>query len=134
MNTLTIGQLAKAVGVPTSTVRYYERRELLQPGARSTGNYRLYDNASLDRLRFIKAAQTVGFTLNDISELLELKEDRNIERDEVQALINLRLGEIADKIKQLQMAQRLLIDLLGECKCDQSTGRCGVLAGLEASK
>lgn len=67
--TYTIGQLARAVGVPTSTVRYYERIGLLQPDGRTAGNYRLYGKEALECLRFIRAAQATGFTLEDITHL-----------------------------------------------------------------
>ena len=69
---LTIGQLAAAAGVPTSTVRFYERGKLLTPDARTGGNYRAYSNASLERLKFIRAAQASGFNLSDIREMLAL--------------------------------------------------------------
>ena len=65
----TIGQLAKEANVPTSTVRYYERVGHLQPDGRSSGNYRVYSPAALKRLRFIRAAQATGFTLDDITTL-----------------------------------------------------------------
>ncbi len=67
---LTIGELAKAAGVPTSTVRYYERAGILRPSGRSAGNYRVYSKSELERLRFIRAAQATGFTLDDIKSLL----------------------------------------------------------------
>ncbi len=67
---LTIGELAEAAGVPTSTVRYYERTGILKPGGRSPGNYRVYSESELERLRFIRAAQATGFTLGDIKALL----------------------------------------------------------------
>ena len=72
---MTIGEIAKTVGVATSTLRYYERAGLLAAPARSAARYRVYDEASLQRLRFIRAAQAVGFTLDDIRLLLSLNSD-----------------------------------------------------------
>ena len=69
---LTIGELAEAAGVPTSTVRYYERAKLLKPSARSPSNYRLYSARELERLRFIRAAQATGFTLDEAAPMLLL--------------------------------------------------------------
>ena len=66
----TIGELAKSAGVPTSTVRYYEREGILKPSGRSASNYRLYSEEDLYRLRFIRAAQATGFTLADVTVLL----------------------------------------------------------------
>ena len=70
---LTIGTLAKEVGVNIETVRYYERLKLLTPTDRKPSGYRLYDGEALTRLRFIKNAQALGFTLHEITELLNLR-------------------------------------------------------------
>jgi DNA-binding transcriptional MerR regulator len=70
----TIGQIAHAAGVPPSTVRYYERIGLLSPEGRTAGNYRLYGPEALARLRFIRAAQGTGFTLEHITALLKLRD------------------------------------------------------------
>lgn len=70
----TIGGLARGAGVPTSTVRYYERHGLLTSEARSRGNYRLYGPAALERLRFVRSAQAAGFTLSDITLLLRFRD------------------------------------------------------------
>ncbi len=67
---LSIGELAKAADVPTSTVRYYERAGILRPSGRSAGNYRLYSQSELEQLRFIRAAQATGFTLENVTALL----------------------------------------------------------------
>ena len=71
----TIGQLARAAGVPTSTVRYYERIGLVRPAGRTAGNYRVYGEEALECLRFIRAAQATGFALEDISALLNCRRD-----------------------------------------------------------
>ena len=88
-NKLTIGELANAAGVPSSTVRYYERAGLLRASARSASNYRLYSEQDLQRLRFIRAAQATGFTLLDVTQLL-----RPAACGKVQDLIEERLKEI----------------------------------------
>ncbi len=67
---LTIGELARVAGVPTSTVRYYEREGILKPRGRSRSNYRLYAEEDVQRLRFIRAAQATGFTLQNVTQLL----------------------------------------------------------------
>src|SRR5215813_5732090 len=90
--TYTIGQLARAAGVPTSTVRYYERIGLLHPDARTAGNYRLYGEDALECLRFIRAAQRTGFTLEDITALLQLRDVTPELCQEVQVLIEARLS------------------------------------------
>ena len=80
---VTIGRLASTSGVPATTLRYYEREGLLAATDRSRSGYRLYDEAAVGRLSFIRSAQAVGFTLNDIRELLQLDQDSSC--SEVQA-------------------------------------------------
>lgn len=82
----TISQLAKAVGVPATTLRYYERVGLLRPEHRSQGNYRLYTKQSLHRLKFIRAAQAIGFTLQDVKTLLGMESGDAQSCAEVQAV------------------------------------------------
>ncbi|MBI4580033.1 MAG: MerR family transcriptional regulator, partial [Planctomycetes bacterium] len=98
----TIGRLAEAAGVPTSTVRYYERRGLLTSEARSQGNYRLYGPAALERLRFVRSAQAAGFTLSDITLLLRFRDGDPAPYREVQGLITKRLTRVAEQIEQLK--------------------------------
>lgn len=124
---LTIGELAEAAGVPTSTVRYYERAGLLKPSARSPSNYRLYSESDLERLRFIRAAQATGFTLDDVTKLL-----RPAPCSTVQHLIEDRLDEVAARMKELRHVQKVLRAALAECRGHASTGRCKVVDDLSA--
>jgi len=129
--TYTIGELARAAEIPTSTVRFYERRGLLIPDERSRGNYRLYGEASLERLRFIKAAQGAGFTLKDIDVLLEFRDGDSAPCGEVQGLIGARLAKVDEKIEHLQHVRDVLGRWMGVCRKVAKTGRCGVLDGLD---
>ncbi len=124
---LTIGQLAKAGGVPTSTVRYYERAGLLRPSRRSGANYRLYSNEDLQRLRFVRAAQATGFTLGDIRQLL-----RPAHCDRVQGLIEKRLAEVGARMSELRHVQTVLRGALELCREHEETGRCAVVETLSA--
>jgi DNA-binding transcriptional MerR regulator len=128
--TLTIGQLAKAVGVPTSSVRFYERRGLLSPDRRSRGNYRLYSGATLERLRFIRAAQAAGFTLKDIELLLDFRDGNASPCREVQHVIGVRLARVDREIEHLHHVRDVLGQWLKVCRKAERTGRCGVLDGL----
>ena len=123
----TIGEFAKAAGVPTSTVRYYERRRLLRPSARSASNYRLYSEADLERLRFIRAAQATGFRLDDVTALL-----RPAPCDKVQRLIEERLQQVAKRMKELRHVQRVLRASLETCQAHEAFGRCRVVDDLTA--
>lgn len=124
---LTIGELAAAAEVPTSTVRYYERAGLLRPSGRSSSNYRLYSSQELERLRFIRAAQSTGFTLDDIKQLL-----RPAACGKVQGLIEARLAEVASRMKELRHVDRVLRASLAECRAHEVTGRCKVVDELTA--
>ena len=124
---LTIGELAKEADVPTSTVRYYERAGILQPSGRSAGNYRVYSKSELERLRFIRAAQATGFTLDDIKALL-----RPAACGRVQGLIEQRLSEVGERMKELRHVDRVLRASLRECRAHEATGRCKVVDELTA--
>ncbi len=125
---LTIGELAKAAGVPISTVRYYERRRLLRPSGRSASNYRLYSDEDLERLRFIRGAQATGFTLEDVTKLL-----RPAPCGKVQGLIEERLTQLAGRMKELRHVQKVLRASLRECHEHEETGRCHVVDELTAT-
>ena len=124
----TIGELARRADVPTSTVRYYERAGILRPSGRTAGNYRLYSVDELERLRFIRAAQATGFTLENIKAIL-----RPAACGTVQALIEERLAEVAKRTKELRHVNRVLREALEECRAHEATGRCKVVDELTAT-
>ncbi len=122
----TIGQVAKTLDVPISTLRYYERKGLLPPTDRSRSGYRMYDEAAVERLAFIRSAQAVGFTLEDIRELLRLDEDTSCK--EVQGLLERRLAEVKTKLVDLNRVRAALSAALATCR--ESRRGCGVLTNL----
>ena len=126
----TIGSLARAAEVPTTTVRYYERAGLLPPEARSGGNYRAYTERSLERLRFIRAAQANGFTLDDVRRLLQFQDGTLDPCHEVQTLIETRLRDLEERLKQLRAVRGVLRASLEACQRGAASGRCQVLDGL----
>lgn len=121
---LTIGQLAKSAGIPLTTLRYYERIGLLKPEGRSAGNYRLYSEEALERLSFIRAAQATGFTLEDVSTLLG-----HAACQDVQQLIEARLGDITARLRDLRQVKRVLEASLAECR-RTADKECPVVAKL----
>ena len=125
---LTIGELAKTAGVPASTVRYYERTGLLRRPPRSASNYRLYREEDVYRVRFIKAAQATGFTLDDVAELLKPSSC-----SKVQGRIEGRLEEVSARMKDLRHVQRVLKAALTTCQDHEPTGRCAVIDTLSVS-
>jgi MerR family mercuric resistance operon transcriptional regulator len=124
---LTIGGLAAAGGVGVETVRFYQRKGLLQTPTRKTG-IRRYGREDVRRLRFIKQAQTAGFTLAEVKELLEL--DAGEDRPRARELAAGRLEALAAKIAELRRARDALQRLAREC-AEGSTGRCPILASFD---
>ena len=133
-NRYTIGQLAREASVPTSTVRYYERRGLLRPNSRSKSNYRVYGEAALEKLLFVRSAQAAGFTLGDIDALLEFRDSDSAPCKEVQDLIAVRLDVVVEQIKHLKIVDRMLREWMNVCHEAERSGRCGVLEGLQAPR
>lgn len=126
----TIGKLAEAVGVPTSTVRYYERRGLLTEPGRSAGNFRVYGPAAVRRLGFILSAKESGFTLQDIGLLLALREGEADPCGEVRGVIASRLASVSADLKNLRHVQEVLQSALEWCESSEGEGKCVVLDDL----
>jgi DNA-binding transcriptional MerR regulator len=126
----TISQLAHAAEVPTTTVRYYERVGLVQPEDRSEGNYRLYSDESLQKLKFIRTAQAIGFTLDDVKALLTAPESSAASCREVQTLIEKRLAEVAQRLKDLRHVQQVLKSALEKCRQTERADCCHVIETL----
>src|SRR3954471_19542657 len=129
----SIGQLARAAGVATSTVRFYERRGLLKPDFRSDGNYRQYSPAALERLRFIRACQAAGFTLKDVQALLELAYSAGAPCDDVLTLARNRLADVRQKIKDLRRVERSLARSLELCCQGEQGDLCGQVGRLRGT-
>jgi MerR family mercuric resistance operon transcriptional regulator len=127
----TIGQLAKAAGVPVSTLRFYERRSLIRPDARTHSNYRTYTSATLERLRFIRAAQATGFNLKDIREMLGLTHSDESPCAEVVSLINNRLFDIRGRMKELRRVEKTMSKALASC-CKSGPDWCGKIEQLKS--
>ena len=128
----TISQLANKADIPTTTVRYYERIGLVEPENRSQGNYRLYSGESLNKLKFIRAAQAIGFTLEDVKALLS-DDDGDIPTcGSVQSLIEERLADIEQRLKNLRHVRKVLNNALEQCQTQKKSDCCQVVAGLKA--
>jgi MerR family mercuric resistance operon transcriptional regulator len=126
-HSLTIGRLAAAGGVGVETIRYYQRKGLLEQPTRESG-IRRYGSGDLRRLRFIKQAQTAGFTLQEIKELLDL--DAGEDRSRARALAHARIHSLEEKISGLMRARDALQRLARECGRG-SSGPCPILTSFE---
>ncbi|GIW72786.1 MAG: hypothetical protein KatS3mg102_2328 [Planctomycetota bacterium] len=125
------GELARRAGVHAETVRYYERRGLLPRPRRSTGGHRLYGEPELRRLRFIKAAQQLGFTLAEVRELLRLRLSESARCAEVKRRARSRLVEIERRVQALEARRRALERLLRACEEARPASDCPILAAIE---
>jgi len=121
---MTIGNLARAGGVGVESIRYYQRRRLLDT-PRAVGAYRHYGAADVDRLKFIKRAQAVGFTLNEIAGLLELDKLKDRKLARAQALEKIAL--IDTRIRQLQSVTQALRHLVHDCEHGTDDDPCPIL-------
>jgi len=130
----TIGQLAAAVGIPISTIRFYERTGLFKPDARTGGNYRAYGERALDRLRFIRSAQATGFSLDDVRELLSLTHSDGPPCDEVLTLTQKRLAEVRERLKELRHVEKVLARSLTGCCTGQTPDLCDEIVRLKGSE
>ena len=122
-----ISDLAREVEVPISTLRYYERVGLLTPDGRTEGNYRLYEDGAVGRLRFIRAAQAAGFTLDDIRMLLELREGNTARCKEVRPLVEKRLADVDLRLQDLKDVRIALNSFLDTCRRSDEDDSCGVM-------
>jgi MerR family mercuric resistance operon transcriptional regulator len=128
VQSLTIGRLAASGGVGVETVRFYQRRGLLETPTRADG-IRRYGSNDVRRLRFIRQAQGAGFTLEEIKELLDL--DSGNDRARARQLANARVKDLNDKITELQRARDALLRLSRECG-SSAAGPCPILTAFEA--
>lgn len=126
----SIGQLAKRAGVRVDTVRYYERRGLLPAADRLPTGYRVYSADSARRLGFVRHAQELGFTLEEIRELLALRVDRRRSCADVRELAMAKLATIDAKLESLRRIRGALATLAGRCTGRGPTSECPLLDSL----
>lgn len=127
---LTIGAVARQAGVGIDTIRYYEREGLLPPPRRRVSGYRDYDAGVIERLRFIRRAKELGFTLDEIRELLALSRDRERGVENVKHRAEARLGEVEQRIRELQRVKRGLKQLIDACPGHGALEHCPILRAL----
>jgi MerR family transcriptional regulator, mercuric resistance operon regulatory protein len=131
---LTIGQLAAKTGVTSETIRFYEREGVIPRAARGgAGRYRRYQVADAERLRFVKRARDLGFSLNEVRELLALATgDADRPCGEVNAIAKTHLRQVNAKIEQLTALRRELNRLIRACDRDVAIADCTLLGALSA--
>ncbi len=126
----TIGRLARAAGVGVETVRYYQRRGLLREPPRPPGGVRRYGAPDLARLRFIRRAQALGFTLREVAELLALDDGTGCVR--ARRVAEARLEDVRRRIRALRRMERALAELVAACAAQgRGRARCPLIASLQ---
>lgn len=130
MKLLTIGQVAKRTGIGIETIRFYERQGLLQEPQRKDSGYRQFTDEVLARIRFIRRAKELGFSLREIGELLAIQDDPDATRTNVKNHASSKLTDIEAKILDLQRMRRALKKLLAECPGHGPLKGCPILDSL----
>lgn len=125
--TFTIGQLARAASVGVETIRYYQRRDLL-PIPKVASGFRTYPTALVERIRFIKRAQELGFTLDEIATLLQLEDSDD--RIAIRKVAADRLQQVEGKLADLQKMKKLLSGLIHECESTGMSKACPIIFAL----
>jgi MerR family mercuric resistance operon transcriptional regulator len=128
-NIFTIGSLAEAAGVNLETIRFYQRRGLLPEPAKPQGGIRLYGDPDLARVRFIKSAQHLGFSLDEVAELLKLEDGSHC--GEARAQGERKLADVRARLLDLQRIEQALSELLKRCHGARGKVCCPLIAALQ---
>lgn len=134
MSEITIGELADRVGINIETIRYYEREGIIPEPPRNKSGYRIYGREDITRLEFIKTAKMLGFSLQEISELLSLSVDQDSDFKEVRCRVQEKVEVIDKKIEKLKRMRQILTELITACDTEKTTDRCPILKGIEEKK
>lgn len=129
---MTIGQVASNAGVNVQTIRYYERRGLISEPERTPSGYRQYPDDAVRRVGFIKRAQELGFSLNEISELLKLRVRSATACAAVERRTRSKIAVVEEKIADLRRMKHVLEQLVAACVTREHTGECPILEAMES--
>ena len=130
MSFLQTAEVARRAGVNVETLRFYERKGILPQPPRRASGYREYPPETVDRVRFIKRAQELGFSLREISEMLSLREVAHAKSGPVRRLAEAKVKEIEHKIRDLEAMKQSLTDLLCACDGRRSIAACPIIESL----
>ena len=131
---LKIGEVAERGGVNLQTIRYYEREKLLPEPPRLASGYRVYPDQTVRRVRFIKRAQEIGFTLAEIRELLAIRIDSGRDSAEVRALANAKINNIEEKIQTLHRIKEALGRITERCSGCGPASECPILESIDSDE
>jgi MerR family mercuric resistance operon transcriptional regulator len=129
LDLVTISVLADTAGVNVETIRFYQRKDLISKPRKQYGGIRRYSENDLARVRFIKAAQRLGFSLNEVGELLKLEDGAHC--DEARILAEYKLKDVRDKLANLHHIESVLAQLVDDCCAAKGTITCPIIAALQ---
>lgn len=130
---MTIGELAQEAGVGVETIRFYERKKLIAQPKRPQTGFRRYDDDTAGRIRFIRQAQELGFTLAEIQQLLELRLDPRRNCAEVKTEAQTKIADIDEKMVALRVMRKALVEITESCSGEGPTSECPILDSIEAA-
>ena len=130
---MRIGDLARTTGTPVQTIRFYEQQGLLAPPRREDNNYRVYVDAHVERLAFIRQCRGLDMTLDEIRALLALRDRPGPDCSEVNALLDEHIGHVAERIRELRTLERELRVLRARCSGPNPLADCGILQQLDSA-
>jgi len=130
----TIGEIAKRSGIGIETVRFYERKGLIEEPPRTDSGYRQYPEEAVGRIRFIRRAKELGFALKEISELLSLRVDPDTTCADVREQTELKIADVEEKIRALQTIKTALEKLAVSCTGSGPTSECPFLEALDSQE
>jgi MerR family mercuric resistance operon transcriptional regulator len=128
---LSIGKVARRAGIGVETIRFYEREGLLAAPARRDSGYRLYPERVIGRIRFIRRAKELGFSLKEIKELLQLKRNSSSTCEDIREKAEAKIANVEAKITMLKKMKQALTELSAACKGRTSLGECPILEFLD---
>ncbi len=131
MESLTIGQVAKASDVGVETVRFYQRQGLIAEPAREGTQRRRYSQETVARIRFIRGAQNLGFSLKEIEDLMALRLAPGTSKAEIKARAQAKVDEIEEKMRDLQRMRDTLMKLIGSCEGTGTVEDCPILEAFD---
>ncbi len=130
-HSLTVGACAAAAGVNVETIRFYQRKGLLHEPRRSYGSIRRYGESDVARVKFVKSAQHLGFSLKEIAGLLRLEDGTHC--DEARGMAELKLDDVRSKLRDLRRMESVLKRLVADCCSSRGTIACPLIAALHAT-
>lgn len=131
MEKMTRGDVAERADVGRETVRYYEKRDLIPKPSRTAAGYRQYTSEHVKRIRFVKRAQELGFTLKEIGELLSLRADPAIDSADVKKQAEAKVAEVEKKIRDMRRIKEALTSLIASCGGSEPTADCPIMEAMQ---